>query len=425
MTRSTWGWRYFLGLPEARIRLDWIQAVAIFTALALLVFGLVVTTEIPKAWWGAAYEPASLLQRPVIQWPLLILALLCAWLGGWLMPRLIRRPWLTTGLALACLLLPWYFGFSQFGGYGLWVWRTLVLGGDGDAMGYGYWVEPGYLGALLLLPVLVVVAERVRVTRFGLFDLYVLLHAVLLGLGTTLLISQNHAPLALVLLGAGLMTALLARPWGAALVLHVILLTLVVGWTLILQEVWFTKVMKGELGHKPPAEIHEQGLLSQTWNNAGWWGMPPAPFTTEQPVHSLTTENIAAALQASPQVRLPRDPEYRLNATTQLYGWIVAGLVLAVLLLHVWALVRLGSRLRGEAYRVERWTAWVYASVPALMAVMSTLTATGWLSLPWPAMVFPWLGSADELNSLYGLAWLSGSIIALAARIPPDGAAQG
>ena len=59
------------------------------------------------------------------------------------------------------------------------------------------------------------------------------------------------------------------------------------------------------------------------------------------------------------------------------------------------------------------------------MAVMSTLTATGWLSLPWPAMVFPWLGSADELNSLYGLAWLSGSIIALAARIPPDGAAQG
>lgn len=423
MTRSTWGWRYFLGLPEPRIRLDRIQAVAIFTALALLAFGLVVTTEIPKAWWGAAYEQASELQRPVIQWPLLILALLCAWLGGWLMPRLIRRPWLTTGLALACLLLPWYFGFRQFGGYGLWVWRTLVLGGDGGALGYGYWVGPGYLGALLLLPVLVVVAERVRVTRFGLFDLYVFLHAVLLGLGTTLLIFQNHAPLALVLLGAGLMTALLARPWGAALFLQVILLTMVIGWTLTMEEIWVTKVMKGQLGVTPSAQIPENGSLPQTWKSAGWWGFPPDPSPMEKSAHSLTVDNIAAVLDVSPQLRLPREPEFRLNATAQLYGWIAAGLVLAVLLLHVWALVRLGSRLRGEAYRVERWTAWVYASVPALMAAMSTLTATGWLSLPWPAMVFPWLGSADEFNSLYGLAWLCGSVVALAARIPPDGAA--
>ena len=113
------------------------------------------------------------------------------------------------------------------------------------------------------------------------------------------------------------------------------------------------------------------------------------------------------------------------NSTGQLFGWSMVLVMIALTACHLGALFLAASRIAGDQGRLYRWTAVLYVSVPALMAVLGTLSATGTVGWPFPTFVFPWVGSAADINSLTAMAWVLGSVIALAARIPPAEARAG
>lgn len=138
---------------ESRWKLDWSQVVVVITAIGLAVAGMLVTTEAVKIAWGDSarelYHPV--LDHSAVGWLLLAAAALSAWLAGRVMPTLVRRPWLAVGLGLACLILPLLLGERHFDN-----WAIKIRG---EAIEPRWQWVPGYLGLLLLVPVLVVLMD--------------------------------------------------------------------------------------------------------------------------------------------------------------------------------------------------------------------------------------------------------------------------
>lgn len=392
---------------------DQVKAIALLTALGLLACGLLVTSKVLNSFFDALDE--------LITWPWLAAALVIAWLGSRLTPWLVRWPWVGMGLAMVTFLSPVFFGIAPVDLRTLEI-RSISLGGLGLPWGYGYWLEPSYVGILFLVPLLGVLSARIHATNLA---RWVMVHAVVLWLMATLMLllgfGGGNRDFAFLVLGAGLVSALLARPRGLTLGLQVSLLAMVLAWS------GFLAVMK------PKPDSYSSGsclpsvdwleTLPRTWHSAGWWGFPPT--TTKRDLSISMSEQMADILTAPAALRLPSNPDYILNATAQFYGWTGVAIVLGTLLLHLWTLLRLASRARGPTLRAARWTGWLYASIAALMAAMSLPTSAGWLSWPWPSMPFPWLSAAKDVSTLFAMAWLCGGVFGLARLSPPDAVTPG
>jgi hypothetical protein len=387
---------------------DWTQSLVVLTALGLLSCGWLVT--------GNVLNEIDFFDGHLVTWPWLVAALVIAWLGSRLTPWLVRWPWVGTGLAVLSFLSPLFFGIETVDRTtGI---RSISLGSLGLPWGYGYWLEPGVVGILFLVPLLVVLSARIGATNLA---RWVVLQAGVLWLVATLLLGLGNRDFAFLLLGAGLVGALLARPRGLALGLQVSLLALILAWSGFL-AVMIPKPDSSSSGFCLET-IDWLETLPRTWHSAGWWGFPPT--TTQWDLSIPMSKQMADILTAPAALRLPSDPDYLINATAQLYGWTGVAIVMGTLLLHLWALVRLARRARGPTLHVARWTGWVYASIAALMAGMSLLTSAGWLSWPWPSTPFPWLAAAKDVNSLFAMAWLCGGVFGLARLSPAVAVNQG
>lgn len=388
---------------------DPLKAIALITALVLLACGLLVTM--------VERQEVPFIDGYVVTWPWLAVAVVIAWLGSRLTPWLVCWPWVGAGLAIFAFLAPIVVGITPVD-LTTREFRSISLGSLGIHWGYGYRLEPGYLGILFLVPLLVALSARVQATNLA---RWVVLHAVVLWLVATLALGLGNRDFAGLLLGAGLVCALLARPRGLALGLQVSLLAMVLAWSGFLTLI------------TPRPDPYSSGFclatedwletLPRTWQGAGWWGFPPT--TTKWDTSRGISEQMADILLAPAELRLPFNPDYLINATAQLYGWSGVVLVTGVILLHLWALARLAGRARGPTRTVERWTGWVYASIAALMAALSLLTSAGWLSWPWPSVPFPWLSAAKDVNTLFAMAWLCGGVFGLAKLPPADAVNQG
>ena len=385
------------------IQHGWVQIMLVVTALLLWLAGALVSAKVHGLTGGGGVAAnwllavASLLALP------LGAAVVAAWLGWRWMPVLVDKPGLAVGLGLGLLLLPLYGGFIPY----IQATRSVaIVCLVADEFGQ-YWV-PGYAALLLLLPVMAWLAERLRVTGRARYAFW---HLALLWLAGSLLLLQRDLAIMTLLLSGALISAVLARPRGKPLGIMVLGMPLVLGWFLV-EANWEIIPDWGILHADPPL----RAFLAETWRAAGWQGTGRLVLSFS----GYAGEPDRYPYDALAEMRLPMSKDLVINAAAQIYGWRLVLVMVALAAWHVGGLFLLTSGITGRLYR---WTAVLFASVPALMAFLGILSATGWVGWPFPTFVFPWVGS--DFSSLTALAWILGAVIALAARIPPAEARAG
>lgn len=393
-----------VGLIQHR---DWVKTVLVVTAMLLGLAGALISARVQALTGDGGVaasghlDGASLLAVPFG------FAVAAAWLGWRWLPVLVDKPGLAGGLGLGLLLLPLYGGFIPYIQATRSVATVCLLV---DALGQWYWV-PGYAALLLLLPVMAWLAERLRVTGRA---RYAFGHLALLWLAGSLLLLQRDLAIMTLLLSGALISAVLARPRGKPLGIMVLGMPLVLGWFLV--EAHSEIIPDWGLDSEPPL----RAFLAGTWQGAGWQGTGRLVLASSS---GLEEAPGIPAYDALAEMRLPMSKDLVINATAQLYGWNLVMVMVALAGVQAGALFRLASRIRGDQRRLERWTAALYAAMPALMAILGTLAAAGWVGWPFPTFVFPWVGGASDLSSLTAMAGMMGAVTALAARTSPGAGA--
>lgn len=374
----------------------------VLTALGLLAVGVVVTDRVAAMTQGR-WETLARGATDLALLGSLAAGVVCAWLAWRLVPVLVRAPWTAVFLNLSCLMLPLLWGHSHEG-----MGRAIALDSVWNA-NHSDWV-PGYWALLLLPPVMARLAEGMRVTGRARYALGLL---ALLWLAGSMLLLQPDLALTLILTGGVLASACLARPRGGLRWLMVVGLALV-GW-------WLALVVDARIIQPWGLDFDplRRTYLEETWDTADWQGTGRI-VTKPSELGPINRSLFMVDSGLHSELRWPLSRDYVLNATAQLFGWSTALVTIALAALHVWALFRLAGRISGDERRCWRWTAGLYAGVPAGMLALSTITATGWLGSPFSALaypylavVFPWVGGVSDFNSLYVLAGLTGAVVAL------------